>query len=481
MTPSMRPFPRNPQRAARAPNPATQDVFCTQDDGYRGMWHKQGAFFPRYGPKYGGGLGTYNAKHRPLAVYAPAVDRTFFCWGGTPRDNYRRERYVDFQSGNLLHMVSYYDHAAGTVPRPTIVFDKWCGDPHDNPVLQIDREGYLWLFSPSHGPWTTRSFVHRSVAPYDIERWETVYTGPLFAYPQPWYDPARGFFFLHTCYEQGRGLHFKTSPAGRTWSDPIRLAHMKQGHYQVSAHDPARGVVGTAFNYHPDEGGLETRTNLYYVQTADWGASWTPVGGAVDGEPLALPLTEVESPALVLDAAARGLKVYMKDLVFDAAGHPVIVCLTSRGHEPGPENGPRTWRFVRWTGSDWRVSDGPESDNNYDMGPLFIEPDGQWRLIAPTEPGPQPYNPGGEVALWTSEDQGATWVKARQLTHDSPRNHTYVRRPLRAHPSFYAFWADGDARAPSVSHLYFTNRAGDGVWRLPPQMDGAVAEPERVG
>ena len=46
------------------------------------------------------------------------------------------------------------------------------------------------------------------------------------------------------------------------------------------------------------------------------------------------------------------------------------------------------------------------SDNNYDMGSLWVEGDGTWHIIAPTETGPQPYNPGGEIAMWTSRDQG---------------------------------------------------------------------------
>ena len=58
----------------------------------------------------------------------------------------------------------------------------------------------------------------------------------------------------------------------------------------------------------------------------------------------------------------------------------------------------------------------------------------------------------------------------RQLTKDSPRNHSYARRPLDAHPDFYALWADGDARQRSESHLFFTDRAGGKVRRLPARM-----------
>ncbi|HRT94717.1 MAG TPA: hypothetical protein P5532_09880, partial [Planctomycetota bacterium] len=58
---------------------------------------------------------------------------------------------------------------------------------------------------------------------------------------------------------------------------------------------------------------------------------------------------------------------------------------------------------------------------------------------------------------------------ARPMTKGSPYNHTYARRPLGAHPDFYAFWADGHARQPSDSRLYFCDKAGN-VRRLPPLM-----------
>jgi hypothetical protein len=71
-----------------------------------------------------------------------------------------------------------------------------------------------------------------------------------------------------------------------------------------------------------------------------------------------------------------------------------------------------------------------------------------------------------------------TWQRHKQLTRNSPRNHTYARRPVNAHPDFYALWADGHGRQPSESCLYFTNQKGDHVWRLPVQMEEEFATPE---
>jgi len=81
------------------------------------------------------------------------------------------------------------------------------------------------------------------------------------------------------------------------------------------------------------------------------------------------------------------------------------------------------------------------------------------------------------MVMWTSADEGLTWKCPKQLTHDSPRNHSYARRPLNAHPGFYALWADGHGRQPSESFLYFTNQRGDHVWRLPAAMDSDFATP----
>jgi hypothetical protein len=295
-----------------------------------------------------------------------------------------------------------------------------------------------------------------------------------FSYPQPWYIAGKGFLFLHTHYEGGRVLYWSSSADGMTWSDPSQLAFIDQGHYQVSwVHG---NKVGTAFNYHPEGLGLNHRTNLYYVETNDMGTTWCNVRG----ERIDVPITTVSNAALVRDYAVEGLKVYLKDINFDREGRPVIVHLTARGWEPGPENGPREWRVARWTGDSWAIHTVTTSDNNYDTGSLYIGPDGTWRVIGPTEAGPQPFNPGGELAVWTSVDQGTTWKKERQLTKDSPYNHTYVRRPLNAHPGFYALWADGHGREPSESRLYFYDQGRKRVMRLPYHMETEFAQPEIV-
>lgn len=430
--------------------------FCSgqmlpRDDGYHGIWYDMGR-------KYSGGLGTYPQQQLPIAIYAPAVHKTFFCYGGTVKGERR-----------LLYMVSYYDHSTGLVPRPRILFDKQTDDAHDNPTMALDERGHIWVFGNSHG--TARpSYIFRSDRPYDIDSFQQVLK-TNFSYGQPWFIPGQGFIFLHTRYRQGiRELFWMTSADGMAWEDPRLLASFF-GHYQVTWR--CGGRLGSMFNCHP--GGLDRRTNLYYVETPDMGRTWTNAAG----QTLQIPLTDIANPALVYDYLSEGLLVYLKDLQFDADGRPVLLYLTSRGHQPVPENGPRIWRTARWDGARWIIRRVTTSDHNYDHGSLYIEKDGTWRIIAPTEPGPRPWDTGGEMVMWTSRDQGLTWKREKQLTRNSPRNHTYARRPVDAHPGFYALWADGDTMEESPSFLYFATRDGR-VFRLPPQMSGEFARPEEV-
>ncbi len=440
-----------------------EDVLINQkDDGYRGIWYFNQKSNDEYVYKYSGGLGTYCAKHIPHAFYVAEADKTFFTWGGAYKDK-----------NQLLHMVSYFDHKTGEVPRPTILLDKKTSDAHDNPVISIDNDGHIWIFSSSHG--TGRpSYISRSVKPHDIDAFELKWEGN-FSYPQPWYMGERGWLFMHTHYTGGRSICMTSSEDGVHWAERRFLSRMHQGHYQIT--NPFKQEkVGSTFNYHPEGKGLNWRTNLYYMESSDLGETWT----TADGEMLKPMLKDPKCPALVREYEKDGLNVYLKDITFDAEGKPVILYVTSGGYESGPKNDPRTWTTARWTGEKWDIQGSDiVSDNNYDMGSLYVESDESWRIIAPTETGPQPYNPGGEVALWTSKDQGAHWTKARQMTSNSDYNHTYVRRPVNAHPDFYGFWADGHGRQPSDSRLYYCNRDGD-VFRLPTEMTGQTMKPARL-
>ncbi len=456
-------------------------------DGYKGIWFTLGQYYGQgvgdqpygkasrepvfpYGDKYSGGLGTYTAKHTPLAIYSPQADKTFFVYGGTTGPEQR----------HLLCMISYYDHKLNQVPRPVVVHDKQgVDDPHDNPSLAIDAQGHVWVFVSGRGR-NRPGFKYRSVLPLSIDGFERISEEEM-TYPQPHYIEHKGFLHLFTKYTGVRELYWENSPDGLDWTPDQKLAGIREpgdsrgGHYQTSA---VQGdTVGTFFNRHPN-GNVDQRTDLYYLQTDDHGAT----GRTVDGEKLETPLVAVDNPSRVIDYASQGLNVYLKHMAFDHRGYPALLYVTSPGHEPGPPNDPRHFRITRWDGENWQTSTICHTDHNYDTGSLDLDLEGEhtWTVRLPSAPGPQPWHGGGEIVLWASRDEGTSWQATKQVTHSSPRNHNYVRQPLAARDPFFVFWADGDPTQLSPSYLYFSDRSGQQVRRLPYDMSGEFAQPERL-
>lgn len=445
-----------------------------QDDGYRGIWFTLGQYtdvpygkgnwkgFWDYGDKYSGGLGTYTAKHVPIAIYAPEVKKTFFCYGGSKGG----KRY-------LYNMISYYDHVKDRVPRPTIVHDKGgVDDPHDNASLAIDETGHLWVYVAGRGR-IRPGFVYRSVKPYDITQFALISSDEI-CYPQPWPIPGKGIFELFTKYTGVRELYWNFRKPDGSRGEDQKLAGM-EGQYQTSFRRGNRVI--TAMNRHPG-GHPDRRTDLYYVETRDLGATWQNVAGTT----IKTPLTDPNNAALVKAYSKEGRLVYLNSITLDADGNPVILVVTSSSHLAGPQGEPRAWEVLHHKNGHWLVHVVTYSTHNYDTGPLWIEADGTWRIVGPTEAGPQHWGGGGEIAVWTSRDEGNTWQKTRDVTWNSPRNHSYVRPVVGAESDspFAMLWADGHADKMSVSRLYFANREGTVVRRLPYDMKDPFATPEVV-
>ncbi|MBN1855221.1 MAG: BNR-4 repeat-containing protein [Pirellulales bacterium] len=460
--------------ATQAADDSSTDTLKPKDDGYRGIWFTLGQYtdapygkgswksFWDYGDKYSGGLGTYTAKHEPIAIYAPAVRKTFFCYGGSKKG----ERY-------LYNMISYYDHEKDRVPKPTIVHDKQgVNDPHDNATLAIDEAGHIWVYVAGRGR-IRPGFVYKSIQPYDIDRFERISSDEI-CYPQPHAIPGEGIVELFTKYTNGRELYWNLRQLDGSRGEDQKLAGM-EGQYQTSYHEGTRVI--TAFNRHPQHA-PDRRTDLYYLETRDLGKTWQ----TVDGIPITPPLVDPKNPALVKAYSDDHRLVYMKSITLDKDGNPVILVVTSSDHRPGPQGDPRNWEVLHYKHNQWNIRHVTTSTHNYDTGSIWVEANGTWRVAGPTEPGPQCWGGGGEVAVWTSRDQGKTWNKARDVTRNSPRNHSYVRRVSNADPeSPFAFlWADGHPDKLSISRLYFANRDGTHVRQLPYDMEEDFATPKWI-
>jgi len=465
--------------AASAQTAALPSLNNQKVDGYKGIWYTQGEFY-EHGDKYSGGLATYTAKHIPLAVYSPEAQKTFFVYGGIAEDRTPAAAAAIGAAARsvgqyLLCMAGCFDHKDGTVSKPTVVHDKGgVFDPHDNPTIAIGADGYVWVFVCGRSN-RRPGFIYKSRQPFSVDAFDRVHE-QLMAYAQPKYVEGEGFLNLFTRYDGLRLLYFSTSPDGRAWSKHRLLAAIKRpqdkaaGHYQISGQSGKK--IAFFFNWHPD-GRVDRRTNIYYLQTTDFGKTWTSAGG----KPIATPVTEVGGDALAREFFSKGQNVYIKDIAFDAHDNPIALFLYGKGHEPGPPNGLKTWGVIRWNGTEWESHDITTSDHNYDTGSLWVT-DGKWMVVAPTDPGPQPWATGGEIVIWESTDKGKTWTRGRQVTKDSPRNHGYVRKAVGGVDPFLYFWADGDPRQLSPSLLYFGDSKGD-VWQLPYTMTSDRQKPQK--
>ena len=311
----------------------------------------------------------------------------------------------------------------------------------------MDPAGHLWVFVSGRGKkWP--GFVYCNARPHDIGRFERV-SEHEFTYPQPRWIEGEGFLQLFTKYTGVRELYWSTSKDGKSWSPDQKMAGIG-GHYQTS-HQRGKKVF-TAFNRHP-EGNVDRRTDLFFLQTDDAGRTWQNV----KGERVEVPVVAPKNPALVRDYFAEKRLVYIHDLDLDRQGQPVILYTTNAGYQPGPGGDPRWWTIARWTGNKWEFSAVTRANHNYTTGSLYLD-DNSWRIIGPTAPGPQPTGSDGEATVWASRDEGKTWSRERAVTQGSSMNHNYVRRPIDAHPDFYAFWADGNADVLSPSRLINPSR-----------------------
>jgi len=428
-------------------------------DGYQGLWAKSGPPL-EYGYKYSGGMGTFSSQHKPLAIYSPEAQKTFFVFSGTS----------DPSLSHLRIMVSYFDHKTHKVPKPVIIYDKMgVNDPQDNASISLDSHGYIWIFISGRAR-TRPGLIYKSSEPYSIDSFREVFKGEL-VFPQPWFMNDSCFMLMHTRVTRGRELYWTTSDDGVTWHESRKLAGMG-GHHQLTNVYGNRLV--SVFSYFPG-GSLDRRTNIYYVQTDDYGETWKNI----DNKVLTTPLTDIHCEALVKEYESEKKLVYLKDINFDTQGNPVILAMITRDYLPGPTGDPREWIVISRKEDSWSFSKVCESHHNYDMGSIYIEGD-TWLIIAPTGEGPQIGRTGGEIELWSSTDHGETWLKNLDVTSGSRWNNSYVRRPINAGNDFYAYWTDGDPDQISESHLYFTNRGCEKIWVLPYRMKKDYQRPERI-
>lgn len=392
-----------------------------------GIWHVSGAktrLSPTATTVYGGPHATYCAWTRPMAVYGPEVDKTFFAFGN--REN--------------APVVCFYDHAERRFAPAVRVGSNPNMDAHRNPHLVIDEEGLLYIFYGSH---CTDTVAVRSARPYDIEAWVDLgLVASRSSYPQPWQVREDEIIVLY----RGGGTHdateaiVRSTDGGATWGEPSHFIATppKNGCYGVSVAAAGPFPRRLHFVWSVTRGDWWQRYHVYYAWSDDGGETWK----RTDGEPYDVPITE-ETSDIIFESDVPDRGVWLKDIQVAPDGSPCALFVD--GHTLNYEC---AWRFGRLRDGQWRFSQIATSDHMYDCGALVLLAEDDFRLYGPTTVS-QPYEDGGEIEEWRSTDGGETWENTRHLTSGSAHSHNHVKAVHGGgRDDFRVFWCYGDARIP---------------------------------
>lgn len=411
---------------------------ASSTSSHRGVWYACGTVTTLPGKKYvySGPMATYCVWHRPMAVYAPTEDRTFFVYG----------------NGDNAPTISFYDHRKAAFAAPVVLGSNPDGDAHRNPTLLIDQGGHLYVFYGAHGH---PSHVLKSARPFDIAAWRTMpdLADPKGSYPQPW-QLVPGEMFVS--FRHGPGWRGRISKdGGESWEDPMDIISFtienntaKLFVYAVSIAEtgPFPRKVHLAWSRvgggTPEEVASKhlwaRRYNVYYGYSDDGGRTWR----RSDGAPYELPITEATAEK-IYDCGQHG--VWLKDIQLDSQGNPYILFIDS--DVPTYQS---TWKVARLKAGQWRFSDVATSDHMYDDGGLVILADSDMRIYGPTT-AVQPGEDGGEIEEWQSVDGGQSWRNTKHITSGSKLSHNCVKvlwNHERGKGDFRFLWSYGDSEFP---------------------------------
>lgn len=407
----------------------------TDAEESQGVWYCCGTANVLPGKKYvySGPMATYCMWHRPIAVYAPAEQKTFFVFGNARNSP----------------TISYYDHRRRGFAAPVVLGANPDMDAHRNPTILVDETGRLYVFYGAHGHPTR---VLKSASPFDISEWNIAaeIEDPATSYPQP-YQLKAGEIFVS--YRQSPGWSCRISRDGAaSWDAPVNLIKFdgcavyaisiaETGPYPRKIHIAWSRLGGGT----PEE--IEAkhlwarRYNVYYAYSDDGGTTWRKR----DGTPYTLPITEATAEKLY-DCGEHG--VWLKDIQLDADGNPYILFIDAE-----IATFESAWKLAKHSDGQWQIRDVATSDHMYDGGALVVLADDDFRIYAPTTAS-QPQEDGGEIEEWRSIDKGETWTNAEHITSGSPYSHNQVKvvfNHQKGSEDLRVLWSYGDSDYPPAT------------------------------
>jgi putative cell wall-binding protein len=341
--------------------------------------------------------------------------------------------YIAFQGFGLAPCVAAIPDAGAVVGPYRVGPDPLVGsaDPNDShgaPALLTDAtNGRLSIFWGAHGS----DWLEAAAPLTDISTW-TTQTAPfgLVTYPQVFTDDTgvtHMFFRGHGARLNAAVLanngwwHAISADGGLTWTSPVPvLASTPLTNWYVHFEPGTGGVVhmitvtqdGTTPN-------PLARTGVYYAWLDPASGRWKDAAGdlvGTAGAPLTLAI--LSSPGNDCSVPV-GPDAWQDGGVAadDGTGHAGLI-FVSGGAQYGPDK--LRWVFARWDGAAWMTSTIARTDFLMDSGTIEYADSGIDAYLTVGAPaGYVPADPydyrGGDIVLFHSGDNGATWQRTRTI------------------------------------------------------------------
>ena len=421
-----------------------------------GVWHRSGAK-TRVSPGgltvYGGPHATYCSWTRPMAIYAPEVDKTFFAFGNA--ENHPT--------------VCAYDHRRNALEPAVTVGRNPDGDAHKNPHLLIDEQGYLYAFYRAH---CTPTHLAKSLRPLDISAWQPMgVVCEQSSYPQPWQlrqGEISVFYRSGSTHNAGESV-VRSRDGGRTWTKPQLIAQSppKNGLYALTIAPGGPWPRKIHMAWSVTRGDWWQRYHVFYASSDDGGVTWR----RSDGRPYQLPITEADAEMVFRsDVPDRG--VWLQDMQLDASGRLYVLFVD--GHTLTYDC---AWRVATLADGRWSVHRLTGCDHMYDHGALVVLAENDLRAYLPSTPS-QAFQDGGQIVERQSLDRGVTWKTVRQVTASEKYSHNHVKTVYnQRHGDFRVFWSYGDSTDPPQTREVSLYRGGEALC-CPEKLEPAYA-PEK--
>ncbi|WP_242204140.1 BNR-4 repeat-containing protein [Aestuariivivens insulae] len=327
-------------------------------------------------------------------------------------------------------------------------------DNHGKPSMLVDNAGYIHITFGGHGG--TKKFGENPLGnhhygknkhvvtkkPFDISSWEELDNIPPFGTYNQFIKMDNGdiyLFYRHGAH-RSNWVYQKSADNGRTFDEPVSFLKHKR-RTDLEAEDSwypwiTKGnndELLVVFDYHlcsdttektKGLGHIAKRYNVYYMVFNTKHKEWRNV----KGELLEIPVSREEADAKALVAKTPGNWTFQGVVDLDSDGNPHIGMTIGEEIPGARRSDSKQMHHYRWNGEHWIHSleaNLPEGNGDFEVK---SNQEVHFYIEAKEE------DDFGEVAKWSSNDDGETFKKTKVLLRKPNASFAISALIENAHP-----------------------------------------------